>query len=53
MINHHQTLNNLTIKELENLIESIVKRTLNSETQTQQYGNQLESQILLNTFDTW
>jgi hypothetical protein len=41
-----QSLENLTLSDLENLIESIVKKVLTQETNT-------DSQKLLTTFNTW
>lgn len=43
----NQTIHNLTLTDLENLIETIVKRTLKQETITPNEEN------LLNTFGAW
>jgi len=51
MVNSNQTLNNLTVMDLENLIETIVKRTLKSESNQQQLST--NNQALLKTFGTW
>jgi hypothetical protein len=47
IINENKSLNNLTITELEKLIETIVKRTLKQETINQ------DNEILLSTFGSW
>jgi hypothetical protein len=47
MNNSNQTLNNLTLTELENLIETSSKRSVKKESMTP------NNQTLLNTFGTW
>jgi hypothetical protein len=49
MIQSNQTLNNLTVRDLENLIETIVKRNLKPETNQPSTNNQ----TLLDTFGQW
>lgn len=44
-----QTLNNLTIADLESLIETIIKRTLIQE----KVNNNNQKKLLLSTFGTW
>lgn len=53
MQNSTKTLNNLTMTDLENLIETIVKRTLKQEKKEQKQLNSTKNQTLLNTFGTW
>jgi hypothetical protein len=50
MVNSKQSLNNLTIIDLEKLIETIVKRTLKQESNQQK--SSANNQALLNTFGT-
>lgn len=52
MQNSHQILNNLTLNDLEKLIESIVKKTLTQEKKEQRLLPN-DEQILLNTFNQW
>ncbi len=44
-----QTLNNLTIADLESLIETIIKRTLIQE----KVNKNNQKKLLLSTFGTW
>ena len=53
MPNSTKTLKDLTVTDLENLIETIVKRTLQQEQKKHKQLNTINNQTLLNTFGTW
>ena len=53
MQNSTKNLNDLTMTDLENLIETIVERTLKQEKKEQKQLNSTNNQTLLNTFGTW